>query len=77
MADVLYPMLPRPGLSPSELVFNRRVSSVSRTHRAKWRGEGSEQSAVEDDSVLEEEASREADSIRNGSRLGNTLDERA
>ncbi len=78
MADVLYPVLPRPGLSPSQLVFNRRVSEVQRPHRAKWRGE---QSEAEDEALLEEEASMAPDlPIRGrGGRgaLGGKLDERA
>ncbi|MGN0909739.1 MAG: hypothetical protein ACI4NA_08970 [Succinivibrio sp.] len=79
MADVLYPVLPRPGLSPSQLVFNRRVAGVQRPHRAKWRGEGSQQGEVEDESLLEEEASRltAAEKARRGGSLGGTLDEMA
>ncbi len=83
MADVLYPVLPRPGLSPSDLVFNRRVSEVQRPHRAKWRGEGSAEGEVEDEALLEEEASMEPGMAarlhgKNGNgALGSTLDERA
>ncbi len=80
MADVLYPVLLRPGLSPAQLVFNRRVSEVARARRAKWRGEGSEQEEVEDDSALSEEASRAAGALKGGQggrRLGSSLDERA
>ncbi len=81
MADVIYPVLPRPGLSPSQLVFNRRVSEIQRPHRAKWRGEGSEQSEAEDEALLEEEASMAPDLPIQGhggrGALGGKLDERA
>ena len=81
MADVLYPVLPRPGLSPSQLVFNRRVAEVQRPHRAKWRGEGSEESEAEDEALLEEEASMDPGAPVRGhggsGSLGSRLDERA
>lgn len=73
MADILYPLLPRPPLSPSDLVFRKRVGRVLRLHRAKDRNE--DDLISEDGDPSKEEFLKERDD-NDHMEPGSHLDER-
>ena len=73
MADILYPLLPRPPLSPSDLILRRMVGRLLSSHRTGDRNEDGLISEEEDSSKEEFFKEREENDYKGP---GTHLDER-